>query len=271
MTNPTSPKVSVIICTYNRAGYISAAIKSVLEQTYTNWELLILDDASTDTTETIVADFIKMEVAQGSSRITYIRNEKNLGIAANRNAALAKARGKYVAMLDSDDIWISTEKLAKQVAFLEAHQHDKIPYALVGSWMKKIDPQGKTTDAKQFCVEDSAIRKQIFYSNQFAQSSVLIVKQAILDAGGYNTAYPVNEDYDIWLTLGTKYKFANIPEYMIDYRIHATNIMGSKRVLAAKLFIEIIKKHSREYPGYFGARIKAGIRLLSAYFLRLQK
>ena len=103
--------VSIIMPSYNTAKYISDSIKSVLAQTYKNWELIIVDDCSTDNTDEIVGEFLSDE------RIRYLKNEKNSGAAVSRNYALREARGKWIAFLDSDDLWLP-EKLEKQLAFM---------------------------------------------------------------------------------------------------------------------------------------------------------
>lgn len=105
--------VSVIMPTYNCGRFIKESIDSVLAQTYTNWELIIVDDLSTDNTNDIVLTYT-------DPRIRYIRNEHNMGAAMTRNRALQEARGRYIAFLDADDMWLQ-EKLEKQIAFMEQH------------------------------------------------------------------------------------------------------------------------------------------------------
>ena len=104
--------VSIIMPSYNTAKFISSTIKSVLAQTYTNWELIIVDDCSTDNTDEVVEPFLS------DSRICYIKNEKNSGAAVSRNQALREAKGKWIAFLDSDDLWLQ-EKLEKQIEFMK--------------------------------------------------------------------------------------------------------------------------------------------------------
>ena len=106
--------VSVIMPSYNTAPYIAGSIRSVLAQTYENWELLIVDDCSTDCTDQVVAPFLN------DSRIRYLKNEHNSGAAVSRNRALREAKGRWIAFLDSDDLWMP-EKLEKQIRFMEAH------------------------------------------------------------------------------------------------------------------------------------------------------
>lgn len=108
--------VSIIMPSYNTANYISESIESVLSQTYTNWELIIVDDCSTDNTDEVVNSFLK------DRRIRYLKNKKNSGAAVSRNRALREAEGKWIAFLDSDDLWMS-EKLEKQVNFMKENDY----------------------------------------------------------------------------------------------------------------------------------------------------
>ena len=108
--------VSIIMPSYNTANYIGESINSVINQTYKNWELIIVDDCSTDNTDEIVNKFLKDE------RIKYLKNEKNSGAAISRNKALREAKGRWIAFLDSDDLWVP-EKLEKQINFMEKNSH----------------------------------------------------------------------------------------------------------------------------------------------------
>lgn len=108
--------VSIIMPSYNTEQFIAETIRSVLAQTYANWELIIVDDCSTDHTDDVVSEFL------GDERIRYLKNEHNSGAAVSRNRALREARGKWIAFLDSDDLWLP-DKLEKQVAFMENHDY----------------------------------------------------------------------------------------------------------------------------------------------------
>lgn len=111
-----SELVSIIMPSYNTAKFISETIESVLAQTYTNWELIIVDDCSTDNTDEVVKSFLS------DNRIKYIKNEKNSGAAVSRNRALREAKGKWIAFLDSDDLWMP-DKLQKQIAFMKENDY----------------------------------------------------------------------------------------------------------------------------------------------------
>ena len=108
--------VSIIMPSYNTAKFISETIKSVLAQTYTNWELIIVDDCSTDNTDEVIKPYLS------DPRIYYIKNEANSGAAVSRNRALREARGKWIAFLDSDDLWLP-EKLEKQILFMKKNDY----------------------------------------------------------------------------------------------------------------------------------------------------
>ena len=108
--------VSIIMPSYNTAAYIKQTINSVILQTYQQWELIIVDDCSTDNTDEIVGSFLK------DTRIRYMKNERNSGAAVSRNRAIREARGKWIAFLDSDDLWMS-KKLEKQIAFMERNEY----------------------------------------------------------------------------------------------------------------------------------------------------
>lgn len=123
--------VSIIMPSYNTANYIGESINSVMNQTYKNWELIIVDDCSTDNTDEIVNKFLKDE------RIKYLKNEKNGGAAISRNKALREAKGRWIAFLDSDDLWVP-EKLEKQISFMKKNN-----YSFTYSYYQEINEKGK--------------------------------------------------------------------------------------------------------------------------------
>lgn len=128
--------VSIIMPSYNTAAYIKETINSVISQTYQQWELIIVDDCSTDNTDEIVGSFLK------DSRIRYMKNERNSGAAVSRNRAIREARGKWIAFLDSDDLWMS-EKLEKQIAFMKRNE-----YSFSYTSYEEIDVDGNSTGVK---------------------------------------------------------------------------------------------------------------------------
>ncbi len=243
MNKSSVPKVSIQMCTYNRARFIKDAIDSVMLQTYGDWELLILDDASTDDTEKIVLPYLS------DPRIRYVKNESNMGIAKHRNKGLSLSRGEYIAVLDSDDYWIDREKLEKQVAIL-----DKKPEcSLVGTHMHIVDEEGTLLKKITYQIADKDIRSHLLLKNQFCHSSVLYRKSAALHCHGYDEALFIWEDYDLWLKIGTEYQFENADIFGTAYRKHAGQSDSKKRELSLRTLDEIIKKYKKQYPRYFFA------------------
>ena len=274
--NTDIPRVSIVMATYNQARFIGHAIESVLAQSFTDWELLILDDASTDETPTIVNNFILKEKntprghnaqnIRGLSRIKYIRQPHNTGIANNRNTALAHCRGTYIAVLDSDDIWLDSRKLAEQIDYLDAHPD----CGLVGTWAttKIISTDHAAVITKmEPATKDTAIRAMLLFQNQFIHSSVLIRREAIDKIAinkakniYYDPARRIGEDYDLWLRIGLHYKLANIPKHMTIYGIHNAGITKQKRRRADWDHLALIIKYGRSYPLKKG--FGAGLSLL---------
>ena len=198
--------ISIILPTYNGAGRIQEALLSVLGQSYLHWELLVVDDGSTDNTEELVKDLPCNE-----KRIIYIKNESNLGIQQTLNKGLKEAKGEYIARIDDDDMWIDKDKLLKQVEFLEKNKD----CVLVGTGLVAVNEEGKEI-FRTFNPElDAIIRNKILSKTCFTHSSVMFRKALAMQLGGYSELSEVRhiEDYDLWLKMGTVGKLANLPIY----------------------------------------------------------
>ena len=244
--------ISIITITRNRAGFISEAIESALGQSFPDWELIIIDDASQDNTREIADNYAKKD-----SRIKYFRNDEHLRISKSRNKALGLARGEYIAVLDSDDVWSDRDKLKKQYEFLERNKD----YVLVGGGVIVIDEHGQETKRYFNRESDENIRGKILFQNQFAHSSVMFKRDVALKVGGYDENLNIGEDYDLWLKLGTLGKMANLKEYLLKYRVHGGNIT-LKRIEALKNNIAIIRKYKNRYPNYYLAYARRALRSL---------
>jgi glycosyltransferase involved in cell wall biosynthesis len=215
---------------YNGAKYIAEAIDSILAQTFSDWELLVGDDGSTDNTEEIVR-------AYSDERIKYFKNEENMGITPTRIKLIDKSEGEYVGFLDSDDIAMP-QKLHEQITFLDENDD----YATCGSWGIMIDENGRTIKEINLAADNEAIRCNLLFSSQFIQSSVIIRKD-VLKEETYNTDFPVAEDYDLWCRLaGQGYKMQNIPRYLVKYRWHGANISETQQDSINACTKEIFKR-----------------------------
>jgi len=238
MENKSQPLVSIIMPTYNRANLLPLAIESVLRQTYTNWELLLLDNQSTDNTGEIAKKYFTQD-----ERIKYFNLEKssNPGITDYLNFGIKTAEGKYIARLDDDDEWYEPDKLSKQVDFLEMHDD----YILVGGGAVMVDADRREIFKFYKRETDSRIRNNALYANPFWHNTVMFRRQPALDIGGYNN-YRFVEDWDLWRRLGKVGKLYNFQEYFYWYMNPGQNISLSKRRLAGKTILRLLKKYRYE-------------------------
>lgn len=205
--------VSIIMPSYNTAKYIAESIHSVLAQTYEKWELLIVDDCSTDNTDEIVKPFLADE------RIRYFKNEKNSGAAISRNKALREAKGKWIAFLDSDDLWLP-EKLEKQIAFMQENDY-KFSY----TEYEKIDEESESLNV--FVGGPKKVTKKGMY--RYCYIGCLT---AMYDADFIGTVQikdiKKNNDYAMWLQLCKKANCYLLPENLAKYRIRKKSISHDK-------------------------------------------
>lgn len=253
------PKISVIICTYNRDSLLERAVSSVLSQSFKDLELVIVDDGSIDDTQSVLA-----RLAESDRRIVCVRNEKNLGISASRNRGAKTARGEYLAMLDSDDYWLDKEKLRKQAALLDKREE----IALIGTAIVLVDENGTKIGEDIYEVEDEQIRLKMLSKNQFCQSSVMFRKSVFMEVGGYDERFSVCEDYDLWLRMGERYKLANLVDIGIAYLVHPAGISKKRRLEIIKASDDLVEKHKNYYPGYIQAKLRSLARFARLLVMR---
>jgi len=206
------PKVSVVMPSYNVELYIGHAIESILQQTFKNYELIVIDDGSTDGTAEIVRSF-------NDSRICYFRNEINMGISYTRNKGIELSRGEYIAWLDADDIALP-RRLELQVAFLDQHSN----FGLCCANAQTIDCKGNLCSDPWWKDEGLPLEWELMWGNPIAQSSVTIRRSLLNDATNrYRKEKAVSEDYDLWTRLFGQARMIRLPEVLIHYR----NLEGS--------------------------------------------
>lgn len=234
--------VSIIIPTHNREKYIIKAIESVLNQTYKNIELIIVDDGSTDTTKDVIAPYLT------DVRIHYLY-QKNKGASCARNNGIKVSRGKYIATLDSDDYWRDEKKLEKQIYFLEENKE----YGLVGGGIVRINQKGKELTQQLLPKTDKKIRERILFSSPFAHSTVVFRKDIYELVGGYDEKLWFSEDWDLWLKMGKVTKFYNIQDYFTYYLQGEQNISNVNKKDILKLNIQLRKKYRKDYPNFWKA------------------
>lgn len=225
----TNPLVSVLMPVYNGEKYLGLAIESILNQKYKNLKLIICNDASTDKSKSIILSY-------SDPRIQYIENETNKGIVETRNRLFAFAKGKYLSIMDSDDIALP-EKLMHQICFMERHPD----YGVCGTWAKRINDNYKETGYIQMPKKNVYIRMNLLFQSSFVQSSVVLRKSSLGNLL-YDPEFTVAEDYDLWERLAQKTKMYNIPKYLLLYRWHDTNISQQKMELMEAKKILIMRR-----------------------------
>lgn len=212
------PVISVLLSVYNAAQHVSLAIESILNQSVTDFELIIVDDCSSDASWGICKKY-----AQRDNRIVVVRNKLNLGGCKTLNVGLRLARGRYIARQDNDD-WSYPDRLEKQLEFMEAHPD----VGIVGGSMEIMNEDGKVIGKRTYNLTDSEIRNKIFRYSPFCHPLVMF-RKSILDAvGEYNSAYAPADDYDLYFRIGKLSKFANLNEVLLKYRVVSTSLTNSR-------------------------------------------
>lgn len=222
---------------YNSEDYISEAIKSMLDQTFSDFELLIINDGSTDHTVEIIETF-------NDHRIRLVHNDKNRGLTYTRNVALTEARGAYIAILDSDDIAINN-RLELQYNFFQQHPE----YVLCGGHGIFIDQQAERIDSSNLTVPIGIekIKMMLLFGNTFVNSSVMYRTTVFQELNGYQDYAPA-EDYELFIRMAEKYPVGNLDEILVKYRMHENNISLLKRETAI-LKLKEIKSNQLSYLG----------------------
>jgi glycosyltransferase involved in cell wall biosynthesis len=244
--------VSVVVLTKNRCELLSRALESISKQTYHDYEVIVVNDGSTDATENTIAAW-RTRLPQ----LHVITHTRSMGIVSSRQDAFFAARGKYIALLDDDDVWTLQDKLSKQTAYLETHAE----VVLVGGGMEAI-ADGLTQPVVKLRPEsDADIRRTMLFRNNFFTSSVVFRRDAALAVGGFvSDGNDFAEDYDLWLRMGSVGQFYNFPEVFVRYqqsRYTASRFRGFLR----KQF-RLIALHKKQYPRYWLARGLLFLRLL---------
>lgn len=208
------PLISVLMPMFNAAPYVAEAIQSIQRQTYTHWELVVIDDNSTDDSVAIVK-----KLAKTDSRIKLHRNPKNLGIGATMNRALHFAKSTYLARMDADDVAFPT-RFALQLAYL--HEHADV--GIVGSYMLEINEHNDIIAARHVPLDHEQISQNMINTQTIQNSTNMINLHLIPEAQRrYDGRYSPVDDLDFWFRQLNYVKFANIPEYLMGYRKHSNN------------------------------------------------
>ena len=229
--NAKTPKVTVLLPVFNGEKYLREAIDSILAQTFTDFEFLIIDDGSTDNTWDILTSF-------QDPRVRLIKNSVNMGLTRALNKGLGLARGEYVARMDADDISLP-ERLQRQEAFLDINQN----IAMVGCWVEMIDENGQKTKRVNFPIVPYLLRWRLLFTNTFAHSAVMFRKDAALGVGGYSEKLRYAQDYDLWSRISIHWDVANIPSELVEWRFWKEGISALQAKKQEETTIQIAKRN----------------------------
>jgi len=202
---------------YNGEEFLSETIDSVLNQSFRDFEFVIVDDGSTDTTADILAKY-----ALCDGRIRVLRNGKK-GRAASLNLGISLAKGKYVANTDADDLSMPG-RLEEQVAFMDRNPE----VGVLGTAFELITDSGEVIDVIRYPLDDSQIRSVILRYNPICHSSIILRKDIVLALGGYRSTFEPSEDYDLWLRMSEQSRLANLQNVLVRYRVHANQLSVRK-------------------------------------------
>jgi glycosyltransferase involved in cell wall biosynthesis len=223
----TAPRVSVIVAAYNGEAFLGSAIESLLNQTFRDFELIVVDDCSTDSTPQILSEFT-------DERMRVIRNERNLGIAETTNKGIAAASGEYIALQDHDDL-SGPNRFECQVAFLNSHPQ----VGMVGSSCNVMDEAGSLVPTWPLEYEDVNLRWALLWRCPFFHTSVMLRRSAIQGVGGYSSdpKYRFAEDYEFMSRVALRHAVANVPQLLACWRVHkasASNTNVSQQAAAVR-------------------------------------
>jgi glycosyltransferase involved in cell wall biosynthesis len=231
----TAPAVSVIMAAYNGERFLRPAIDSILSQSFRDFELIVIDDCSTDSTSRIMSE-VKDE------RIRVLRNERNLGIAGTLNRGLAVARGEYIALQDHDDVSLPT-RFEKQVQHLHAHPE----VGLVGSPAWVIDENDRRNGQWRVPFDDIELKWQLLLSEPFLHTAIMLRRRVVEDVGDYSIdpQYRFAEDYEFISRIAGAYPVANLREPLVAWREHCHSASELNRAQQEKAAFEISLRNIR--------------------------
>ncbi|HSX24452.1 MAG TPA: glycosyltransferase family A protein [Candidatus Andersenbacteria bacterium] len=247
-----SAKITVVMSTRNDGQYLETALKSLLSQTFKDWELLIINDASTDNTEEIIHRLFGQD-----SRLFYVKNFKNLGVTINIKRLIRKANTEFIARLDGDDYWIDRRKLSQQYKIIT--QDETI--GMIGTWAKVVDLHGKELYKVRYSLTDKSIRKRMLYENPFITSSTLFRKPKNSEVAQIKPLNKYADDYNLVLQVGITKKLMNIPIYATAYRINPAGVSQTKAHQQIQDTMRIIEQYKPYYPGYRVASLLWKLRI----------
>ncbi len=222
------PLVSVVMSVYNGERYLRESVDSILIQTFNDFEFIIINDGSTDSTSAILDTY-------KDNRIILL-NQKNAGLTKSLNKGISIAKGKYIARQDADDI-SKPERFEKEVSFMEENPH----VGLLSCWFEFIDETGQVRRQARLPVEDGLLRERLIEINQFSHPGAMIRKEILTHTGLYREYFKYAQDYDLWLRISEKSEISNLPDFLVQYRESAAAI-SSKLILLQSRYAGVARE-----------------------------
>lgn len=230
-----NPLVTVLLPVYNNES-INLCIDSVLKQTFTDYELLIIDNASTDNTINVIKGY-------DDARIKLVVNKENIGPTGSLNKGVSLAKGKYIARIDADDLMLP-ERLEKQVDFMENNPD----YGIVGSWTKHIDESDNLSQTNKLCVSDKAIRAYMMIQSPFYHPAVMMRSEVLKDNElNYDLSIKVAVEYKLWNEILKYSKGSNLPEVLTYYRVSSNSLSHANAKTRVKEYLNVRKYICEEH------------------------
>lgn len=265
------PKISVQICCYNSEKYLDATIRSILAQSFKDWELVIVNDGSTDSTEKIIKGYMNAD-----SPITYLYQE-NKGFAYARNKAIEHSSGEWIAILDHDDLWVP-DKLSIQNESLKKHPEAKIHFSN-SEWFRdsgEIIKKNVKEDRFATGLIPDAFSKLVTEGCFIDSETVLINKKALVECGGFNEKYSYIVDYDIFVKIAGRYDHLYYENKVLaKWRVHSLQASQSMKEVMFKEYADLFEGISAAYvlPRRVGSAVRNTIlsNRLKYAFLQLRR
>ena len=237
----SDPKVTVLMSVYNGEKYLRKAIESILKQTFTDFEFLIINDGSTDYSGEIFRSY-------SDPRIRFVSNSANRGLTRSLNTGLKLAKGEYVARIDADDVAFQN-RLQVQVAFLDAH----LDVCLLGGSYEVIDENGVVMSTEQVLADPLSIRFCLLFDNPVCHSSVMFRRSAVLEVGGYDENVRIGQDFDLWNRLVTRGKIVQMDKPLVQLRRHNESVSRTSPIHVKDHYVSTVIRNihlltGREIP-----------------------
>lgn len=235
-----APEVSAIMAAYNAERFVRSAVESILRQSFTSLECIVIDDGSSDGTWEVLRD-----LAHEDARVRLVRNTENLGVAESRNRGTALARGEFIGVVDADDISLP-ERFGVQVAYLRRNPE----IGAVGAMMRLMDENGQVSEhISRWPILPGHVAWVLCFGSAIPHPASMIRSQLLRQVGGYRREYAVAHDYDLWQRLSAHTKLSSLPDVLVHYRRHTTNITTTLAYRGASEVQAIARRAMRETLG----------------------